>query len=38
MEVAEVVKTTNKGGTALMTPFANVMLVKGFFSAERRKL
>ncbi len=38
MEVAEVVKTTNKGGTALLTPFANVKLVKGFFIAERRQI
>ena len=38
MEVAEVAYATNKGGTALLTPFANVKLVKGFFIAERRKL
>ena len=38
-EVAEAVdETVNKGGTALLTPFANIKLVKGFFIAERRKL
>ena len=37
MEVAEVVKTTNKGGTALLTPFANVKLVKGFFICANKQ-
>lgn len=34
MEVAEVVKTTNKGGTALLTPFADIKLAKGFLFAR----
>ncbi len=38
MEVAEVVKTTNKGGTALLTPFADNSQQRAFLLQERRQI